>query len=161
MCARRGGDQDHVPDEGIETGFVEERDVEKAGPVPAEVVVEHCPRHSEAHGGVDDGVQNFAIALALRARPKYPPAQRRAVEGSGGRFCGSGGIGFRWGRRGRGREEEVGCCGAEVGDDEFVGAGAGEDDFAGEEVGVDEGEGVGWGGEDGGGGGFAGGDAAG
>ena len=105
LCARRGGDQDHVPDEGIEAGFVEERDVEKAGPVAEEVVVEHCPRHGEAHSGVDDGVQNFAIALALCARPEDTTAQSGAVEGSGGRFCGSGGIGFGWGRRGRGREQ--------------------------------------------------------
>lgn len=56
LYARRGGDQHHVPDEGIEPGFVEERDVEKAGPVAEEVTVEHGPRHGEAHGGVDDGI---------------------------------------------------------------------------------------------------------
>lgn len=61
----------------------------------------------------------------------------------------------------RGGEEEVGRCGAEVGEDLRVGARAGLNDLAREEVGVDEGEGVGRGGEEAGDGGFAGCDAAG
>lgn len=91
----RCSDQDDVPNEGIERGFIQQRDIQQTGPVPAKVVVEHVLRHGEAHSGVDDAVQDLAIAKALGRVPEDTAAEGCAVERPGLRLGGGGGL---WGR---------------------------------------------------------------
>lgn len=82
---------------------------------------------------MNNPIQDLPISYSFSFVSEHASAQRSSIERSATAcICGGGG-----------GEEEVGRCGAEVGEDFFVGGGAGADCAAGEEVGVDYGEGVG------------------
>ena len=85
-------DEQNERDIGIEGGFIEKRDIEDERPVPAQVVGEDLVEYGPAHGGVDDGVQDGAVALSGGAAAEDAAAEGGAVEGSLGCLC-WGGVG--------------------------------------------------------------------